>query len=60
MPDTEKSPATLLDELASLDPQALRELGTTLREVSESFAEVPDGKTASHVLGVLAHMLNPE
>jgi hypothetical protein len=60
MSDTEKSPATLLDELASLDPQARRELGTTLREVSESFAEVPDGKTASHVLGVLAHMLNPE
>ena len=60
MSDTEKSPATLLDELASLDPQARRELGTTLREGSESFAEVPDGKTASHVLGVLAHMLNPK
>ncbi len=38
MADTEESPATLLDELASLDPQARRELGTTLREVSESFA----------------------
>lgn len=60
MSDTEKSPATLLDELASLDPQARRELGATLREVSESFAGVPDGKTASHVLGVLAHMLNAE
>jgi hypothetical protein len=31
MSDTEKSPATLLDELTSLDPQARRELGTTLR-----------------------------
>jgi len=28
--------------------------------VSETFAEVPDGKTASHVLGVLAHLLEPD
>jgi hypothetical protein len=30
-----------------------------LRQVAETFAEVPDGKTASYVLGVLAHLLDP-
>ena len=59
MADTELFPPTLLDELASLDRQARRELATTLRQVSETFAEVPDGRTASHVLGVLADMLDP-
>ncbi len=58
MPDTEKSPAMLLDELASLHPQARRKLATILRQVSETFAEVPDGKTTSHTLGVLAHLLD--
>jgi hypothetical protein len=59
MSDTEKSPATLLDELASLDPDARRELATNLRQVSATFHEVPDGKATSHVLGVLAHLLDP-
>ncbi len=59
MADTEQSPAMLLDELASLHPQARREVAATLRSVSATFAEVPDGKTASHVLGVLAHLLDP-
>jgi len=27
--------------------------------VSETFAEVSDGKTTSQVLGVLAHLLDP-
>jgi hypothetical protein len=27
--------------------------------LSATFAEVPDGKTASHSLGVLAHLLDP-
>lgn len=58
MSDHEISPATLLDELASLDAAARRELVTTLRTLSETFAEVPDGKAASHVLGVLAHLLD--
>jgi hypothetical protein len=30
-----------------------------LREVADTFAEVPDGKVTSHVLGVLAHLLDP-
>jgi hypothetical protein len=30
-----------------------------LRGVAETLAEVPDAKTASHVLGVLAHLLDP-
>ena len=59
MADIELSPLPLLDELAGLDPQARRALATTLRQVSETFAEVPDGKTTSHVLGVLAHLLDP-
>ena len=48
MADTKKTPAMLLDDLV-----------TTLRQVSETFAEVPDGKIASHALGVLAHLLDP-
>ena len=58
MADTEKTPALLLDELATLDPAQRREVATKLREVAETFAEVPDGRTASHVLGVLAHLLD--
>ena len=49
----------LLDELASLGPGERQEVATTLRQVAETFAEVPDAKTASHVLGVLAHLLDP-
>jgi hypothetical protein len=59
MADTEKTPAMLLDELATLDPAQRREVAKELRQVAETFADVPDGKTASHVLGVLAHLLDP-
>ena len=59
MSDTEMSPVTLLDGFASLDPKGRRELATTFRQVSATFHEVPDGKTTSHVLGVLAHLLDP-
>ena len=60
MADTEEaSPAALLDRLASLDPEARRELATNLRQVSATFHKVPDGKKTSHVLGVLAHLLDP-
>ncbi len=58
MADTNTS-TMLLDELAALDPARRRELAAALREVAETFAEVSDGKTASHVLGVLAQLLNP-
>jgi hypothetical protein len=58
MVNTNSSPP-LLDELVSLRPQERRQLAATLRRLSETFAEVPDGKTASHVLGVLAHLLDP-
>jgi len=58
MPDSKKT-AVLLDELAALDPAQRRQVAEELRQVSETFAEVPDGKTASHVLGVLAHLLDP-
>jgi hypothetical protein len=59
MADTEKTPAMLLDELATLDPAQRREVAKELRQVAETFADVPDGKTASYVLGVLAHLLDP-
>ena len=60
MADTQEvSPATLLDQLASLDPQERREVAAIVRRVSENLAEVPDGKTTAHVLGVLAHLLDP-
>jgi hypothetical protein len=58
MSDKEMSSATLLDELTALKPQARHQLVTTLRQVSETLAEVPDGKTTSRVLGVLAHLLD--
>ena len=53
------SPATLLDQLAGLDPQERREVATIVRGLSETFAEVSDGKTTSHVLGVLAQPARP-
>jgi hypothetical protein len=59
MSDTETSPVTLLDGLAGLEPQARRDLAAKLRQVSATFDEVSDGKTTSHVLGVLAHLLDP-
>lgn len=59
MSDKKMSSATLLDELAALEPQPRHQLATTLRVVSETLAEVSDGKTASYVLGVLARLLDP-
>ena len=53
------SPANLLDQLADLDPRERREVATIVRGLSQTLAEVPDGKTASHMLGVLAHFLDP-
>ena len=59
MADTEKTAATLLDELVALGRAQRCEVAEELREVAETLAEVPDGKRASHVLGVLAHLLDP-
>ena len=59
MSNTEMSQPTLLEELAGLPPQERRQLTATLRRVSETFTALPDGKTTSHVLGVLAHLLDP-
>ncbi len=58
MPDNEKTAGMLLDDLAALAPAQRREVAKELRNVSDTFAEVPDGKTASHVLGVLARLLD--
>ena len=59
MSNNEKAAPMLLDDLAASDPAQRREVAEELRKVSETFAEVPGGKTASHVLGVLAHLLDP-
>ena len=59
MADTEGlSPAALLDQLASLDPQERRDVAAVVRRLSDTLADVSDNKTASHVLGVLAHLLD--
>jgi hypothetical protein len=44
----EPSPATLLDQLASLDPQERREVAAIVRRLSENLAEVPDGRHTAH------------
>jgi len=49
----------MIDEMANLDPQERGEVAVTLRRLSETLAEVSDGKAASQVLGVLAHLLDP-
>jgi hypothetical protein len=49
----------LIDRLASLGPAERHQFAATLRRLSETLGEVPDGKTATHVLGVLAYMLDP-
>jgi hypothetical protein len=59
MANADNAAEMLLDKLASLDPSARRDLAKKLRRVAETLAEVPDGKTTSYVLGVLAHMLDP-
>ena len=51
MGDTQMSTATLLDELAALDPSQRREVAKELREVAKTFAEVPDGRHTAHTLG---------
>jgi hypothetical protein len=48
----------VLDQLASLDRHERREVAAIVRRLSENLAEVPDGKTTSHMLGVLAHLLD--
>ncbi len=59
MADTQKTGAMLLDDLAALDPAQRREVATELRRLAETFAEVPDGRHAAHVLGLLAHLIDP-
>ena len=60
MADTDYSPEILLADLAALDPAQRREVARKLRTVSETLAEVSDGKTTSHVLGVLVWLLDAD
>ena len=46
----EASPTNLLDQLADLDLQERREVATIVRGLSETFAEVPDGRTETHAV----------
>jgi Phage integrase family len=57
--DTNNTSTMLLHELAALDMAHRLQLATALRRLAETFAEVGDGKTAAHTLGVLAHLLDP-
>jgi hypothetical protein len=59
MPDNDKN-TPLLDQLAALSPAKRGNVAKELRKVSATFAELSDGKTASYVLGVLAHVLDPD
>jgi hypothetical protein len=60
MADPEQvSAATLLDQMADLDPQERRQVATIVRDLSETLAEVPDGKKTAYVLGILARLLDP-
>ena len=58
MASINKTSTMLIDELAALDSARRRELAAVLREVAETLAEVCHGKAASHVVGVLAHLLD--
>ncbi|HWT48971.1 MAG TPA: hypothetical protein VN255_10470 [Mycobacterium sp.] len=46
---------TLLDQLTAVDLHGRCELAATLRNVSETFAEVPDGRHTAQALGLLGH-----
>ena len=59
MAKTNKTSTMLVDELAALNLAQRQELAAALRGLSGTLAGVSDGKTASHVLGVLAHLLDP-
>ncbi len=58
MTDTEKTAATLLDDLAALDPSQRHEVAKELRKVADTFAGVLDGRHTAHTLGLLAHFLD--
>jgi hypothetical protein len=59
MPNHKNTPTTRLDELVDLDQAQRYAVAAELRTVAETLAEVSDGNAASHVLGVLAHLLDP-
>ena len=58
MGDTDKTPETLVHELAALDLPQRRQVAAALRSVAETFAGVPDGRDTAHTLRMLAHMLD--
>ena len=58
MANIEKSPATLLDKMAVLDPHKRWDVANEPHKVAETFAEVPDGRHTAHTLGLLAHFLD--
>ncbi len=60
MADSDKTPATLVDELVAPGPTERHEVAKELRKVAETFAEVPDGRDTAHTRGLLAHMLDSD
>jgi hypothetical protein len=59
MADIEKNPAMLLDELATLDRPQRQKVTKKPQQVSDTFAEVPDGEKTRYVFGVLLHLVDP-
>jgi hypothetical protein len=59
MPDSEKT-AMLLGEMAALDPAQRHEVAEELRQVSETFAEMPDGRHTAHALEVAGSLPRSE
>ena len=58
MADTDKTAATLLDELAALDQAERQEMAGELRRVADTFAGVPDGRHTAHIDRLVAQMLD--
>ena len=59
MADIDKNPATLLDELAALDPLTRSQVASAMRNVADMFAGVPHGRHTAYTLRLLAHWLDP-
>ena len=56
---SDKTAAMLLGDLAALGPAQRRVVAKELRKVSETFAEVAEGRDIARTLGLLAHWLDP-
>ncbi len=58
MANIEKSPATLLDKMAALDPHKRWDVASEPHKVAETFAEVSDRRHTARTHGLPAHFLD--